>query len=164
MIWTRKSFFFFGEHLIFFFGEHLNLDKKIVLVSVKSFFIFGDHQYLDTKTDSICLKTDQNLGQDRLMLFPASKTVHPLQIPGYAPEFTRRIGSIVATGAGRGDCDPLTTARAPPFRFTQNTFSEYHVTTRQQETIEKAIVTLKDNSRLKFSSFFAKLLATNCCT
>ena len=31
------------------------------------------------------MKTNQNLGQDRLMLFPASKTAPPMQIPGYAP-------------------------------------------------------------------------------
>ena len=31
------------------------------------------------------MKTNENLGQDRLMLFPASKTAPPLQIPGYAP-------------------------------------------------------------------------------
>ena len=30
-------------------------------------FVFGDRLHLDCKTDSICVKTDQNLGQDRLM-------------------------------------------------------------------------------------------------
>ena len=36
---------------------------------------------------------------------------------------------------------PLTTACAPPFWFTQNTFSEHHVTTRLQATMEKGIIT-----------------------
>ena len=34
---------------------------------------FGDRLNLDCKTDSICVKTDQNLGEDRLILFPASE-------------------------------------------------------------------------------------------
>ena len=38
---------------------------------------FWVHQNLDRKTDSIWVKTDQNLGPDRLMLFPASKTAPP---------------------------------------------------------------------------------------
>ena len=63
---------------------------------------------------------------------------------------------------GLGGRDPQTTACAPPFRFAQNTFSERHVMTSQQVIIEKEIITFKDNSRLKFSRFFAKLLATNC--
>ena len=63
----------------------------------------------------------------------------------------------------RGAVPPLTTASAPPFRFTQNTFLKHHVTTTQQIIMEQRIITLKDNSRLKFSRFFAKLLATNCC-
>ena len=34
------------------------------------------------------MKTNQNLRQDRLMLFPASNTAPPpMQIPGYAPRF-----------------------------------------------------------------------------
>ena len=47
--------------------------------------------------------------------------------------------------------------RAPSFRFTQNTFLEHHVTTRQQVIMEKRI-TFKDNSSLKF--FFHSL--RNC--
>ena len=39
---------------------------------------FGNQLNLDTKTDSIWLKTDQNLGQNRLMLIPASKTALPI--------------------------------------------------------------------------------------
>ena len=42
-----------------------------------SFFFFGDHLHLDGETDSIWVKTDQNLGQDPLMLFPASKSAPP---------------------------------------------------------------------------------------
>ena len=63
----------------FLFGDHLNLGRKTVSILVKTFFcfFFGDHQYLDAKTDSIRLNTDQNLGQDRLMLFPAPKQPHP---------------------------------------------------------------------------------------
>ena len=49
-------------------------------------FFAGDHQYLGTKTNSIRSKTDKSLGQDRLMLLPASKIPPTLQIPGYTPE------------------------------------------------------------------------------
>ena len=77
--------------------------------------------------------------------------------------FLSRVNSAVVTG-GPGGRAPLTTACASPFRFTQNTFLKHHVTTRQQIIMEQRIITLKDNSRLKFSRFFAKLLATNCCT
>ena len=58
----------------------------------------------------------------------------------------------------------LTTACGPAFRFTQNTFLEHRVKTTLQQIMEKSIITFKDNSRLKFSRFFAKLLATNCFT
>ena len=62
----------------------------------------------------------------------------------------------------RGAVPPLTTACAPPpFRFTQNMFLERQLTIRQQAVMEKGIITFKHNSRLKFSPFFAKLLATN---
>ena len=37
----------------------------------------------------------------------------------------------------RGAVPPLTSACAPPFRFTQNTFLEHHVATRQQAIMEK---------------------------
>ena len=55
---------------------------------------------------------------------------------------------------------PLTTACVPPFWFTQNTFLEHHVTTRQQTIMEKGSIKFKHYSRLKFSRLFAKLLAT----
>ena len=48
-----------------------------------------------------------------------------------------------------------------PGSRSKNTFSEHLVTTRQQTTMEKGIITYKHNSRLKFSGFFAKLLAAN---
>ena len=64
-----------------------------------------------------------------------------------------------ARGAGSSTSNCL----CPPFQFTQNTFLEHHVTTRQQAKIEKGIITFKDNSRLKFFRFFAKLLSTNYC-
>ena len=52
----------------------------------KTFLFFGNHQNLDIKIDLIQVKTDQNLGQDRLMLFPSYKTPPPpSQILGYAP-------------------------------------------------------------------------------
>ena len=55
---------------------------------MKTFF-FGDHLNLGRKTDLIWVKSNQNLGQGRLMLFPSSKTApHLLQIPGYAPTYT----------------------------------------------------------------------------
>ena len=37
-------------------------------------------------------------------------------------------------------------------------------TTRSDKTMEKGRVPFKHSSRSKFSPFFAKLLATNCCT
>ena len=58
-------------------------------------------------------------------------------------------GSAVATG-GPGGPRPSNDCLCPPFQFTQNTFLEHHVRTRQQAIIEKRIITLKDNSRLKF--------------
>ena len=42
---------------------------------LKTFFYYlGDHPNLDKKNDSIWVNTNQNLGQDRLMLFAASET------------------------------------------------------------------------------------------
>ena len=40
---------------------------------MKTFF-FGDHLSSDEKTDSNWSKIDYNLGQDRLMFYPVSKT------------------------------------------------------------------------------------------
>ena len=68
---------------------------------------------------------------------------------------------IAITTRGQGGRAPLTTACAPPFRLTENAFLKHHVTTRQQAVMEKGIIAFKDNSCLKFSQFFEKLLATN---
>ena len=73
-------------------------------------------------------------------------------------------GKISAVATGGQAVPPLTTASAPPFRFTLNTFLEHHVTIKQQAIKEKEIITFKNNSRLKFFPFFAKLVANNCCT
>ena len=51
--------------------------KNWVSARMKTFsflFFFEDHLNLDRKTDSIRVRSNENLGQDRLMLFPASKT------------------------------------------------------------------------------------------
>ena len=45
--------------------------------SISVWTFFGYHLKFDRKTVSIWLQTDQNLGQDRLMLFPASKKAPP---------------------------------------------------------------------------------------
>ena len=59
---------------------------------------------------------------------------------------------------------PLTAAFALHFVLLKIWFFEYYVTTRQQTVMEKGIITFKLASRLKFSRFFVKFLATNCCT
>ena len=41
------------------------------------------------------MKTDQNLGEDRLMLFPASETAPPLQIPGCALD-SNNVATLIA--------------------------------------------------------------------
>ena len=41
---------------------------------------------------------------------------------------------------------------------------EHHVKTRQPAIMGKGIIMFKDISSLKFSPFFAKMLATYCCT
>ena len=71
--------------------------------------------------------------------------------------------SAVATGGKRG-VSPLTVPCAPPFDLLKRLFLEYHATTRQQTMMEKGKIMFKHNSRLTFSRFFEKLLATNCCT
>ena len=86
VISNKKLGFSLAEDF-FFFWDHVNLDRKSVPILVDTFFFVGDHQYLATKIYSIRSNTDQSLGQDRLMLFPASKIPPTLQIPGYAPEW-----------------------------------------------------------------------------
>ena len=65
---------------------------------------------------------------------------------------TASLPSAVASGRPGGRA-PLTTAYAPLFRFTQNTFLEHHVTTRQQAIMGNEIITFEHNSHLKFSRF-----------
>ena len=62
----------------------------------------------------------------------------PLPRPQPPIKFFLPPASAVAT-KGQGDRVPPTTACARLFRFTQNTFSEHHVTTRQQATMEKGM-------------------------
>ena len=62
-----------------------------------------------------------------------------------------------------GPCPP-NDCLCPPISVDSKSFLEHHVPTTQQTTIEKEMITFRDNSRMKFSRFFAKLLATNCCT
>ena len=76
--------------------------------------------------------------------------------------YTRLVPSL--RGGSEGPSPPPNDCLCSQFWLTQNTFLKHHVPTRQQAIIEKEIITFKHNSRLKFSRFFAKLLATNCCT
>ena len=73
-------------------------------------------------------------------------------------------GPIGAVSSLRGAVPPLTAACAPHFGLLKILFLEHLVTTKQQAMMEKGIITLKHNSPLSFFLFFAKLLATNCCT
>ena len=57
---------------------------------------------------------------------------------------------------------PLATACAPLIQFTQNSYSEHHVTTRQQTIMEKGITTFKHNwndrrSRRVFLCFYSAI-------
>ena len=72
--------------------------------------------------------------------------------------------SAVATEGSGGAVPPLTTDCAPHFGLLKLLFLEHHVRARQQTIMEKGIRTFKHNSPLTFSRFFAKLLATKCCT
>ena len=71
----------------FFFGDHLISAGEIDSILVKTLF-FGDHlPDFDRKTASISFKTDESLGQVRVLLFSASKKAPPpLRILGYAPD------------------------------------------------------------------------------
>ena len=51
--------------------------KNWVKTFLAKTFFSGVHLNLGFKTDSIWVKINENLGQDRLMLFPASKTALP---------------------------------------------------------------------------------------
>ena len=72
VIWSRKTGFQPGWRP--FFWDHLN--RKTVSISVKTFF-FWDHLNLGSKTDLFWVKSNENLVQDLLMLYPASKTAPP---------------------------------------------------------------------------------------
>ena len=73
--WRRFSFFLL-------FGDRLLLDRKTVSIRFKlnyneDLFFSGDHLNFDRNADSIWMQTNQNLGQVRFMLFPASTTAPP---------------------------------------------------------------------------------------
>ena len=79
-------------------------------------------------------------------------------------EIITAVASLQGGGGGGGaggTVPPLTTACSPYFGSFKILFLEHHVTARQQPMIEKVIIRFKHNSPLKFSRFFAKLLATN---
>ena len=92
-MWTRKVQFLFldltqswsgfGEDL--FFLRSCNFGRKNRFKSGEDLFLRSIE--FDRKTASIWFKTDENLGQVRLLLFPASKKAPSpsLEIPGYAP-------------------------------------------------------------------------------
>ena len=67
-------------------------------------------------------------------------------------------------GGGRRPMLPLTTACAYHFGLHRIPLLVHQVLIKQQAIMEKEIITFRRNSRLKFSSFFAKMSATNCCT
>ena len=73
--------------------------------------------------------------------------------------FRHMISAVALQGGAMG-------GRAPPphFGLLKMLFLEHHATTRQKTMMEEGIITFKPNSRLTFSRFFVKLLATNCCT
>ena len=67
LISVKTFFFFLRRSPDFGKKNRLNFSKDL-------FFFFGDHQILGRRSDSISVKTTQNLDQDCLILFPASKT------------------------------------------------------------------------------------------
>ena len=72
--------------------------------------------------------------------------------------------SAVATGEGDKGPYPPSGRLCPHFGLLEIMLLEHHATTRQQTLMEKEIITFKHNSPLMFFRFFAKLVATNCCT
>ena len=91
-----------------------------------------------------------------LLQVPPSKCVQ--RVPLIRPGQCRRYGG------GQGDRAPPNDCLCSPISVYSVYLLKHHVTTRQQIIMEQRIITLKDNSRIKFFRFFAKLLATNCCT
>ena len=59
-------------------------------------------------------------------------TIHVIPGPGCIVR-----GPVPSLRGSQGGRAPPTTACAYPFRFTQNTFLEHHVTTKQQTIMEK---------------------------
>ena len=76
---------------------------------------------------------------------------NPDEVP--VPPGTKSGPGASAVGTGR----PGGRAPPSPFRFTQNTFWNHHVTTRHQAIMEKRTITFKHNSRSKFSPFFCEI-------
>ena len=73
--------------------------------------------------------------------------------------------SAVATvGGGAGGPYPPNGRLCPHFSWLKILLLKHHATTRQQTMMGKGLITFKYNSPLIFFRFFAKLLATNCCT
>ena len=73
------------------------------------------------------------------------------------------VASAVATVGPRAPSPP-NDFFCPPILVHSECFFEHRVTTRQQAIMEKGIIIVKHDSRVKFSRLFAKLLATNCFT
>ena len=63
----------------------------------------------------------------------------------------------------QGGHAPLTDAFAPHLGLLKILFLERYSVTRQHTIMEKGISAFKHNSPFRFSRFFEKLLATNCC-
>ena len=99
-----------------------------------------------------------SLGRGRIFVWgstaPRGAGLEEIQIRSNEYFQCRRYG-----GPG-GAVPTLMTTCAPHFWFTLNTSLEHHATARQLAITEKGIITFKLNSCLKFSRFFAKLLAT----
>ena len=69
--WRRFFFFFYYLEIVYFWTE------KPSQLQWRPFFSAGDHLNFDRNADSIWMQTNQNLGQVRLLLFPASTTPPP---------------------------------------------------------------------------------------
>ena len=83
---------------------------------------------------------------------------------GAKESFLETVQSLWGGEGGQGGRAPLTVACVAHFGSLKILFVEHHATTRLQPMKEKGISLFKHNYPLKFSRFFAKLLATHCCT
>ena len=72
-IWSSSKV---GENLLFLFRRSPNFGRKTRLNFGEDLF-FGRSSEFDRKTAPIWFKTDENLGQVRLLLFQASKKAPP---------------------------------------------------------------------------------------